>query len=79
MQEPNSSIVRVSIDTQITLTAAWRGKGVSDPVSVLQRRLGDGGTSVHSRTSFLQFSSPPCPPSLCLNNPQMLPWAQEYG
>lgn len=52
MQEPNSSIVRVSIDAQITLTV-WRGKGVSDPVSILQRRLGDGSTSVHSRTSFL--------------------------
>lgn len=46
--------MRVSIDAQITLTA-WRGKGVSDPVSILQRRLGDGGTSVHSTTSFFNF------------------------
>lgn len=76
MHEPNSSIVMVSIEAQITLTA-WRGKGVSDPVSTLLCSLGDGGTSVYSRTSFLQFPSPACPPLLCLNNPQLLSCAQE--
>lgn len=55
MQEPNSSIVRVSIDTQITLTAAWRGKGVSDPVSVLQRRLGDDGGVLTAEPLFFNF------------------------